>query len=160
MTWLQDACCCVLNFLETIALGWLGVHKEEHYCCQDEKWWMNEWMICSVVSRLRYLRTLLMFQSWNEEEKRMTLEMCGFMVIEESKTAPGFRAWDTVAKDESPTLICSMLILDNCWCEPNSRNSVLSSLSFKKLAFIHWRILFMQSSSYSPVCVLLGRIKW
>ena len=85
----------------------------------------------------------------------MTLEMCGFMVIEESKIAPRFRAWDTVAIDESPTLICSMLILDNCSCEPNSRNSVLSSLSFKKLAFVYADF----NSSYSRVCLLLGRIK-
>ena len=140
----EDACCCVLNFLEKIDLiGWESIKKSITVVKMRSDEWMND-LFSSITTKIfTNPADVSKLKCWRTDD---TGDVWFQSPVSESKIAPRFQAWDTVAIDESPTLICSMLILDNCWCETNSRNSVLLSLSFKKFDFIHWRILFMQSS--------------
>ena len=107
----------------------------------------NEWTICSVELRSRYFRIFPMLRIWNEAE-RTVWEMWLFRDMDESKITPRLRAWSTGLMWESPTVTNGMETLDNCCGEPTciNMNSVLVSLIFKKLSFIHWRMSSIHDS--------------
>ena len=71
----------------------------------------------------------------------------GFRVIVESNITPKFRACDEGVICESPIVINGRETFDNCWRDPNRRNSVFSSFNFKKFCLIQLRISWIHFSS-------------
>ena len=66
--------------------------------------------------------------------------------IDESKMTPRSRTWLTGLMWESPTVIKGIEIFESCCGEPINMNSVLLSLIFRKLTFIHCWISRAQAS--------------
>ena len=134
----EDACCCVLDFLEVIELiGWESIKKSIIVVKTKSDEWMND-LFRSIttkiftnpagVSKLKCWRTDDIGDVWFHCDSRF-------------KNCTKIPSLGYCSNYESPMLICSMLIIDDCWWEPNSRNSVLSSsLSFKKFDLIPWPI--------------------
>ena len=71
----------------------------------------------------------------------------GFTVIVESNITPKLRACDEGVICESPIVINRRETFDNCWRDPNRRNSVFSSFNFKKFCRIQLRISWIHFSS-------------
>ena len=103
-------------------------------------------IICSAALWFKYFLIRLLFMIWNDDTRTM-LEIWGFRVIVESNITPRCCACDEGVICESPIVINGRETFDNCWRDPNGRNSVFSSFNFKKFCLIQLRISWIHFSS-------------
>ena len=147
MAWLSgqsyNTSCCVLYVLKTRYLILRETVKEGIPIIEP---WCDKCIICSAALWFKYYLIRLIFRIWNDDTRTM-LEIWGFKVIVESNITPKLRACDEGVICESPIVINGRQTFDNCWRDPNRRNSVLSSFNFNKFCLIQLRISWIHFSS-------------
>ena len=146
MAWLSgqsyNTSCCVLYVLKMRYLILRETIKESIPVIDVT----NACTICSAALWFKFFLIRPIFLIWNDDTRTM-LEIWGFKVIVESNITPKLRAC-------VEGVICELLIVingketfDNCWRDPNRRNSVFSLFNFKKFCLIQLRISWIHFSS-------------
>ena len=144
MAWLSgqsyNTSCCVLYVLKTRYLILQETIKKsipviEPWC---DKCMYN--LFSSTLIQVFPYSANISDMKWWYANNHM-LEIWGFRVIVESNITPKFCACDEGVICESPIVINGRETFDNCWRDPNRRNSVFSSFNFKKFCLIQLLIL-------------------
>ena len=142
MAWLSgqsyNTSCCGLYVLKTRYLILQETIKESIPVI--EPWCDKCIIICSAALWFKYFLIWLIFLIWNGDTQTM-LEIWGFRVIVESNITPKFRACDEGVICESPIVINGRQTFNNCWRDPNRRNSVFSSFKFKNFVSSNYESL-------------------
>ena len=149
MAWLSgqsyNTSCCVLYVLKTRYLILRETVKEGIPVIEP---WCNKCMYnlfsSTLIQVFPYSANISDMNWWYANDVGY---MTGFKVIVESNITPKLRACDEGVICESPIVINGRQTFDNCWRDPNRRNSVFSSFNFKKFRLMQLRISWIHFSS-------------
>ena len=140
MAWLSgqsyNTSCCVLYVLKTRYLILWETVKEsitviEPWCDKH----MYNLFSSTLIQVFPYSANISDMKWWYAND------------VVESNITPKLRASDEGVICESQILINGRETFDNCWRDPNRRNSVFSSFNFKKFCLVQLRMSWIHFSS-------------